>query len=159
RHEVEAGGGPPLELEQNCLDRLGPHLPAVGHDDVAELTLERASAGRLNAADAIVLGLEQVEPRRWAVAHIDLVRLHVVSLVRAALPVRQELRPRVLAFAFEEHIAVGTTPFGKHVTDRSAHADEYTSPPEAVRDLEEPRFLDRHGGERDEVAWLIEIDV
>ena len=158
RDEIDAVVGPVFELEDHGLDWLGTDLPAVGDDDVAELTLERAPSRRLHTSETIPVHVEQIEARRRAVAHVDFVRLNVVSAVGTMLPVGKKLLPGVLALAFEQHVAVWPASLGHDVADRPAHAHELPAAPEGVRYLEQPRLLNDHRGQRDQIAISIEID-
>src|ERR1019366_10798346 len=130
----------------------------IRDDDVAKLTFERASARLLYAAEPVAVHLQQVNARRRAVAHIDLVDLHVVVAMGALAPFSEELRPGVLAFALEQHVTVRSAPLGEDIANRAAHAHETAALPERVRHLEEACLLDGHCGQRDYVALGVEID-
>ena len=84
--------------------------------------------------------------------------LRVVVGVRAAAPLVEKARPGVLALALEQDVAVRPAPLRQHVADRTAHADQPCRGAGTVGDLEQPRFLDRHGRERHDIARRVEID-
>src|SRR5205085_8715873 len=118
----------------------------------------RASSRRLHTAKSVVFHFQQLDPRRRAVAHVDLVGLYVVAAMGALGPFSEELLPGVLPFALEQDVTVRSAPLGEDVTDRTAHADKPAAPPERIRDLEETRLLDGHRGQRDHIALSVEVD-
>src|SRR4051812_23336384 len=140
------------------LHGLRAHLPPVRDDDVAELTLERAPARCLHAAKPIPIDFEECDARRRAVAHVDLVDLDVMIPMRAAVPFRKELWPGVLAFAFEQDIAMRPAALRQDVADRATHANQPAPLTERVCDLEETSLLNGHRRQDDQVARGIEVD-
>ena len=149
---------PLLQLGDHVRDRFGAHLPPVGDDDVAELALERAPTRRLHTPESILVHFEELDARRRAIAHVDLIGLHVVVAMGALAPVSEELLPGVLAFTLEQDVAVRSAPLREDVADRATHADEPSAPPERIRHLEEARLLDSHRGQGDHIALDVEVD-
>ena len=87
-----------------CVAGLDPRAAAEGDDDVAKLALKRAAARELQAAEGVVLHLEQVEPRRRHLGHVGLLDLLVAKLMQPLLPLLEEPRPGVLGLADEDHV-------------------------------------------------------
>src|SRR5206468_1459023 len=66
----------PIELRQQLAGALGSGFPSVERDDVAELALERTSAGELHRHGGILLELEQIKPWEGSLANIILLDAH-----------------------------------------------------------------------------------
>src|SRR5262245_48736408 len=82
-----------VELRSDLRRRLEARLASENHDDVAELTGERAAARELDRAKGIVAHIEEIEPWRRNAAEISPLSLFVAWLMRAAFPVSKEFRP------------------------------------------------------------------
>ena len=93
-----------LQLGDHLGARLDPRPAAEGDDDVAELALERAAARELDAAEGVVLHLEQVEPGRRHPRHVGLLGLLVADAVPPLLPFAEEPGPGLLGLADEDHV-------------------------------------------------------
>ncbi len=101
---IGPGAADGVELGEDLGAGLDPRAPAEGDDDVAELALERASARELQAAEGVVLHLQQVEPRRRDLGHVGLLGLLVALGVPALPPFVEEPRPGFLGLADEDHV-------------------------------------------------------
>ena len=130
-----------------CLAGLDPRAAAERDDDVAELALKRAAARKLQAAEAVVLHLEQVEPRRGHLAHVGLFELLVAILMQPVLPFRQELRPGVLGLADEDHVGELAEIIFLDGDPRPAHDAETAAALELGEDLLHPEPLHAHAGQ------------
>src|SRR6202023_757378 len=61
-----------VEFGEHLLVGLCPRYPPIELDDVAKFTVERTAARELNADINVMLALEQIETRDWALADVDL---------------------------------------------------------------------------------------
>ena len=82
-------------------------LPAVELDDVTELAVERAAAGKLDPDVQVLPELQKVEARRRALGHVGLL-LGAVDPVRGSgFQVGEKLRDRHFSFIEHQVIRVG----------------------------------------------------
>ena len=93
-----------LELGDHLRARLDARAAAEGDDDVAKLALKRAAARKLQAAEGIVLHLEQVEPRRRHLGHVGLFDLLIPELMQPLPPLLEKPGPGILGLADEDHV-------------------------------------------------------
>src|SRR4029079_13406512 len=85
-----------FELAQDLFARFESRPPAKRHDDVAELALKRAAAGKLNAAEKVMAHFEQVVPRHRQCRHVRFFGLLIAIRKPARLPVAETLGTRLL---------------------------------------------------------------
>src|SRR5438067_2141540 len=137
RDEVDAVIRPLLQLGDHMRDRFGAHLPPVGDDDVAELALERAPTRRLHTPESILVHFEELDARRRAIAHVDLIGLHVVVAMGALGPVSEELLPGVLAFTLEQYVGLRSASLRVEVSYLSSNVDVPSELTESIRHLVE----------------------
>ena len=141
---------PRLYFADDLFGRLETHLPAVHHDDVAELAGERAAARALD--DPVrVAAVEHIEPWRGRVGQVNLVGLDVMVTVLAGGELAQEPRPGVLGLALEQHVAVRAAGLGHQVRHRPADDDHRATRPESIGNLEHAGHLDDVPGNRHHV--------
>src|SRR5438045_2061335 len=89
----------PIELRQQLAGTLGSGFPSVERDDVAELALERTSAGELHRHGGILLELAQIKPWEGSLADVGLIADNVEPFGGAALDVGGDLRANIVGLA------------------------------------------------------------
>ena len=157
--QVDARRVDRVELGEDLLAGLDPRAAAERHDDVAKLALKRATARKLQAAEAVVLHLEQVEPRRGHLAHVGLFELLVAILMQPVLPLDQKLGPGVLGLADENHVGKLAKIVFLDGDPRSADDAEAAATLELGEDLLHPEPLHAHPGHADDVGLLAALPV
>ena len=145
-----------LRIASNSRDhlrtRLQPRLASKRHDDVAELALKRTAAAELNAAEQIVLGLQQVVPRHRHLRHVGSLELLVPALMPPLGPLFEELRPGRLRFADEDRIGEAVEVVLLHGDPRTADDREDATGFEFAQNLAHSMPLDAHAGEPHDVG-------
>ena len=91
-----------VELTQHLLRRLGPRHSAEELGDVAELAVEGAPPGELQAHRVVVLHVDEVKARGRRAGHIGFLRRPVGVLGGSGLKVPQELGQDLLDFIQQE---------------------------------------------------------
>src|SRR5436190_13834636 len=147
-----------FDFGNDLLDRLGARPPAIGHDDVAELAVERAAAAGLEIEVEVHLGVEEIVPRRRRVHDVDLVDLMVVRLPHALGKVAAELGPGVLDLALEHRVEEADAALGTERRVWSAGHDVASALFELARDFERAAVLDVEHRYPDDVRLGIEVD-
>ena len=148
-----------LDLLQDLGDRLQPGDAAVGDDDVAELTRERATPGRLDEVVEVVTLPDEVEPRDRRQAHVDVADLLVDGLGSPRQEIPAELGPRVLGLAVEHDVERAVLePLRAERRVRPADDDHLPAPPELPRQLPGPVVLDVPAADRHHVGVGVEVD-
>ena len=141
-----------FQLGDHLRARLQPRPTTERDDDVAELALERAAAAELDAAEQVVLGLQQVVARHRHLRHVGRLGLLVAVLMPALGPFFEKLRPGRFRFADEDRISQAIEIIFLHGHPRTADDREDVAGFQFAQNLEHPSALDGHAGEPHDVG-------
>ena len=150
---VKTGPTHVVQFGHQLLGLLHARTPAVDHDDVAELALERAAARVLQRPRRVPIDLQQVVARARHLRHVGRLRLLVALLRRlVAGEVVEERGPGRLGLADEHDVAQSVEELLLHGNERAADDREDLHLPQPDQDLADPRLLHVHPRDADDVV-------
>jgi len=150
-------------LRVNLRDHLGGLLdarpPAEDDDDVAEFTLVRAAARRLDTAHGVFAKPDQIVTRQRDLRHVGLRRLLVTLRMLPARPFLEKAGPGLLGLSHEDHVDKAVKPVLRHADPGPSHDREDAPVCKLDQDLAHPVALDRHAGDSHDVERLERVEV
>ena len=141
-----------VEFAQNLLDGLGAWYAAVELDDVAELAVERAAAGKLHADMEVLVEFEQVPARHRRGGDVGLEANALVgAAAQAGAPVCDEGVEQPLGLA--KYLEVGgSVGFGRRGDAGAADDHRLAVPVDQVDQHQRVGFLRHHPAGHDHVG-------
>ena len=141
-----------IEFRQQLAGRLGPRLPSVDGDDVAEFALEGTAPRELHRHGSIFSEVKQVKAWKGSLADIRLVLDDVQPFGSSALKIRRNLWKSLIGLA--HHDVVCNTKKGLGFTAREGTTN-YGPPVQGPSPLEgfaNVVFLDAHSADHHEIG-------